>query len=56
MSEVWHIGAQYGIRINQNIGPWIAFGVHTHIWPPRQTHIDLHFIWWLVTIGRHYHG
>ena len=51
---VW--GRQHGVRIDQTIGPYASLGGHIHFWPPREAHIDFHLIWWLVTIGRHYHG
>lgn len=52
----WHIGRQYGVRGNSFIGPWMSLGVHIHLWPPRDAHLDLHMLWWLVIIGRHYAG
>lgn len=49
-------GQQHGVRIDQFIGPFASLGVHIHVWPPSRAHVDLHLGWWLITIGRHYHG
>ena len=50
----WALGSRFGIRLDQYAGPWISLGVHLHIWPFSEAHIDLHIGWWLLTIGRHY--
>lgn len=50
------IGRRYGVRLDQYVGAWCSFGVHIHLWPLSESHIDLHLFWWLVTIGRHYGG
>ena len=32
-------------------GPWASLGLHVHVWPLRSSHIDLHLLWWILTIG-----
>ena len=32
-------------------GPWFSLGLHVHFWPPDKTHIDLHVLWWVFTVG-----
>ena len=51
-----NIGQRYGVRVDSSPGWWIAAGIHIHIWPLHEAHLDLHIGWWLVTIGRHYAG
>ena len=47
-------GHRYGLRIDYFLGPWISLGMHVHFWPIKESHIDLHLGWLLITIGRHY--
>lgn len=32
-------------------GPWFSLGIHVDF---QHKHIDLHFVWWIVTIGKGY--
>ena len=32
-------------------GPWFSLGVHVHPWPLAEAHIDLHILWWVITVG-----
>ncbi len=32
-------------------GPWLSLGLHVHVWPLRQSHVDLHFLWWVLSVG-----
>lgn len=54
--RIFVVGKRHGIRIDQMVGAFASLGGHVHFWPPRDIHIDFHIGWWLVTIGRHYHG
>ena len=47
------IGESRGLRISQFIGSRVSIGIHIHVWPPKEAHVDLHLGWWLVTIGHH---
>lgn len=51
-----HIGQQYGVRVNTFVGWWLSLGIHVHFWPPREAHLDLHLLCFLIIIGRHYSG
>ena len=53
---MWYIGRKYGLRIDAFPGPWASLGVHIHAWPPSVAHLNLHLVWCLVTLGRHYGG
>jgi hypothetical protein len=53
---MWYVGRKYGLRIDAFPGPWASLGVHIHAWPPSVAHLDLHLVWCLVTLGRHYGG
>ena len=39
------------VRIAAIRGPWGSLGLHLHVWPPVQSHLDLHIFWWVVTLG-----
>lgn len=51
---MWYIGRRYGLRVDGGRGWWASLGVHIHAWPPHKAHADLHLVWWLITLGRHY--
>jgi hypothetical protein len=33
-------------------GPWMSLGIHINVQAPL---IDLHVVWWVLSIGRLYH-
>jgi len=51
--ETWYVGRQFGLRIDLAPGLWFSLGVHAHVWPLREAHLDLHIVWAMVTLGRH---
>jgi hypothetical protein len=50
-SRAW--GRKYGVRLDYYPGPWVSLGVHVHVWPLKQAHIDLHLPQVIVSFGRH---
>jgi hypothetical protein len=46
-------GRRWGIRIDPFPGPWFSIGIHVDVLHPV---VDLHLVWWLVSLGRIYHG
>lgn len=40
------------MKIHTIRGPWFSLGFHVDFQAPC---VDIHFIWWIVTIGRSYH-
>lgn len=32
-------------------GPWFSLGFHIDL---KRPYIDIHFIWWIITIGNYY--
>jgi len=39
------------LLIDQVGGPWISLGFHIDFSRP---YLDIHFIWWIITIGNYY--
>lgn len=34
-------------------GPWLSLGIHIDF---QKRYLDIHLVWWIVTIGRDYYG
>ena len=41
------------MKIETIRGPWFSLGVHIDF---QKRYIDLHFVWWIITIGKDYYG
>lgn len=41
------------IKIDEIRGPWFSLGLHIDL---QKRYIDIHFIWWVITIGNDYYG
>lgn len=39
------------IKVQTVKGPWLSLGIHVDFQRP---HVDLHILWWIITIGRDY--
>lgn len=43
------------IRVTMYGGPWFSLGLHLHL-GLRHWHLDLHVLWFLISLGRPYRG
>ena len=56
LSKLFFLGNDWGLAIDTFVGPWLSLGLHIHLWPPKDAHLTLHFLWFMITLGRHYHS
>ena len=40
------------MKVTEVRGPWFSLGIHVDV---QRWFIEIHFIWWIVTIGRDYY-
>lgn len=40
------------VRVDKIKGPWFSFGFHIDL---QRHYVDLHVLWWIITIGRDYY-
>ncbi len=40
------------LKVESIKGPWFSLGFHVDLQRP---YVDLHILWWVITIGRDYH-
>ncbi len=41
------------IKVDTIRGPWFSFGFHFDL---QRRYIDIHFIWWIITVGQDYYS
>lgn len=41
------------MKVSTIKGPWFSLGFHVDL---QKRYIDLHILWWIITIGKDYYG